>query len=76
MQRLTSPFLSPTPLNLQVRQMSENEGLDAMMSRLSFSASLRAEQLAMQEANKLPITEVMKISFIFCLLVSTVRFNS
>ncbi|KAK4295034.1 hypothetical protein Pmani_032369 [Petrolisthes manimaculis] len=52
----------------EVRQMSENEGLDAMMSRLSFSASMRAEQLAMREANKLPIIEVMKISFIFCLL--------
>ncbi|KAG7158844.1 Solute carrier family 35 member F5-like 3 [Homarus americanus] len=39
-----------------------------MMSRLSFSASVRAEQLAMQAANKLSVKEVMKISSIFCLL--------
>ncbi|XP_042205158.1 solute carrier family 35 member F5-like [Homarus americanus] len=48
--------------------MSENEAVDAMMSRLSFSASVRAEQLAMQAANKLSVKEVMKISSIFCLL--------
>ncbi|KAG7167895.1 Solute carrier family 35 member F5-like 14 [Homarus americanus] len=53
----------------EVRQMSENEAVDAMMSRLSFSASVRAEQLAMQAANKLSVKEVMKISSIFCLLV-------
>nr|XP_045593305.1 solute carrier family 35 member F5-like isoform X1 [Procambarus clarkii] len=52
----------------EVRQMSESEAVDAMMSRLSFSASVRAEQLAMQEANKLSVKEVMKISSIFCLL--------
>lgn len=50
--------------------MSETEAMDAMMSRLSFSASLRAEQLAIQAANKLSVKEVMKISSIFCLLVS------
>ncbi|XP_071540147.1 solute carrier family 35 member F5 isoform X2 [Panulirus ornatus] len=52
----------------EVRQMSETEAMDAMMSRLSFSASLRAEQLAIQAANKLSVKEVMKISSIFCLL--------
>ncbi|XP_042856729.1 solute carrier family 35 member F5-like isoform X2 [Penaeus japonicus] len=52
----------------EVRQMSESEAVEAMMSRLSFSASLRAEQLALQAANKLSIKEVMKISCIFCLL--------
>ncbi|XP_069947316.1 solute carrier family 35 member F5 isoform X2 [Cherax quadricarinatus] len=52
----------------EVRQMSETEAVDAMMSRLSFSASVHAEQLAMQAANKLSIKEVMKISSIFCLL--------
>lgn len=52
----------------EVRQMSEAEAVEAMMSRLSFSASLRAEQLALQAANKLSIKEVMKISCIFCLL--------
>ncbi|KAK7075174.1 hypothetical protein SK128_015223, partial [Halocaridina rubra] len=52
----------------EVRQLSETEAIDAMMSRLSFSASVRAEQLALQAANKLSIKEVMKISSIFCLL--------
>ncbi|XP_045135672.1 solute carrier family 35 member F5-like [Portunus trituberculatus] len=52
----------------EVRQMSESDAVDAMLSRLSFSASIRAEQLALQQANKLSIKEVMKISCIFCLL--------
>lgn len=52
----------------EVRQMSESDAVDAMLSRLSFSASIRAEQLALQEANKLSIKQVMKVSCIFCLL--------
>lgn len=50
--------------------MSESDAVDAMLSRLSFSASIRAEQLALQEANKLSVKQVMKVSCIFCLLVS------
>lgn len=52
----------------EVRQMSESDAVDAMLSRLSFSASIRAEQLALQQANKLSMKEVMKVSCIFCLL--------
>ena len=52
--------------------MSDAEAMEAMLSRLSFSASLRAEQLAQEAANKLQVREVMKISLIFSVLVSAV----
>ena len=52
----------------EVRQMSDKEAMEAMLSRLSFTASLRAEQIAQLTANKLQVREVMKISLIFSLL--------
>lgn len=50
--------------------MAESEAVDAMLSRLSFTASLKAEQIVKDTAMKFSIITVMKISLIFCLLVS------
>ncbi|XP_076046427.1 solute carrier family 35 member F5 isoform X2 [Oratosquilla oratoria] len=52
----------------EVRQMSDSEAVEAMLSRLSFSASVRAEELAKEAANKLSVREVMKVALIFCIL--------
>ncbi|KAB7505358.1 Solute carrier family 35 member F5, partial [Armadillidium nasatum] len=52
----------------EVRHMAESEAVDAMLSRLSFTASLKAEQIVKDTAMKFSIITVMKISLIFCLM--------
>lgn len=50
--------------------MSETEAAEALLARLSYQASVRAGELAKRAATKLPVINVAKIAFIFCLLVS------
>lgn len=52
----------------EVRHMSEAEAAEALLARLSYQASLRADELARKAATKLPIFKVARIAFIFCLL--------
>lgn len=54
----------------EVRQMSNVNASDALLARLSYSASLRAEEASWSTENKLPIGVVARIAFLFCYLVS------
>jgi solute carrier family 35, member F5 len=53
----------------EVRQMSEEEATAALMARLSYSASVRADQMARRAANKLPVSKVAWLALTFCILV-------
>ncbi|XP_059488218.1 solute carrier family 35 member F5 [Neocloeon triangulifer] len=52
----------------EVRQMSEEEATAALMARLSYSASVRADQIARRAASKLPVGKVAWLAFSFCIL--------
>ncbi|XP_065341709.1 solute carrier family 35 member F5 isoform X2 [Cloeon dipterum] len=52
----------------EVRQMSEEEATAALMARLSYTASVRADQIARRAANKLPVSKVAWLAFTFCVL--------
>jgi hypothetical protein len=54
----------------EVRQMSEEEATAALMARLSYTASVRADQIARRAANKLPVSKVAWLAFSFCILVN------
>lgn len=49
----------------EVRQLSESQAEDAMLARLSYTASLRAHELALRLANKLSVKQVAKIAALF-----------
>ena len=53
----------------EVRSMSESEAHDAMMSRLSYQASLRAQEAKTRAANKLNVSQTAYLACLFCLLV-------
>lgn len=50
----------------EVRQLSESHAEDANLARLSYTASLRAEEVLKRAANKLTIKQVAKLALIFC----------
>ncbi|XP_014673949.1 PREDICTED: solute carrier family 35 member F5-like [Priapulus caudatus] len=50
----------------EVRQLSESQGEEANLARLSYSASVRAEELIKRAANKLTIRQVAKFALMFC----------
>ena len=54
---------------VQVRELSPNEAVDALMARLSYSASIRAEVATRRCAEKLSSLETMKVAATFSLLV-------
>ena len=61
----------------EVRQMSEEEATAALMARLSYTASVRADQIARRAANKLPVSKVAWLAFSFCILVNNlVKFKN
>lgn len=49
----------------EVRQLSESQAEDAVLARLSYTASVRAHELAQRLANKLTIRQVAKLAAIF-----------
>lgn len=53
----------------EVRHMSENDATEALLSRLSYQASVRAGEQAKRQANKFSIQKIAKIAFGFCFLV-------
>lgn len=54
----------------EVRHLSEVDAADALLARLSYQASLRANEVAKRAAIKLPVYQVSRIAVIFCLVVS------
>ncbi|XP_023288964.1 solute carrier family 35 member F5 isoform X2 [Orussus abietinus] len=52
----------------EVRHMSESNATDALLARLSYQASIRADEHAKRQANKFSIQKVAKIALVFCLL--------
>lgn len=52
----------------EVRQLSESQAEDAVLARLSFTASLRAQEEAARLANKLGVRQVAKIAAQFSLV--------
>lgn len=52
----------------EVRQLSEIEASDALMARLGYQAYLRAHEIAKRANLKLPVHQVSKLAFVFCLL--------
>lgn len=51
----------------EVRQLSEAEAKDALLARLSYQASLKANDFV-KRATKFSVYQVSKVAFIFCLL--------
>lgn len=52
----------------------ESQADDALLARLSYSASLRAQESALKAANKLPMKQVARIALLFCVLVSIILY--
>lgn len=52
----------------EVRHLSESQADDALLARLSYAASLRAQENALKAANKLPMKEVARIALLFCIM--------
>ncbi|OWF51586.1 solute carrier family 35 member F5-like isoform X1 [Mizuhopecten yessoensis] len=52
----------------EVRQLSETYAEEAVIARLSYSASLRAEEARLRAMSKLTIKQVAKMAFLFCLM--------
>ncbi|XP_064598428.1 solute carrier family 35 member F5-like [Liolophura sinensis] len=52
----------------EVRQCPDKFAEDALIARLSYTASLRAEEARFRSLSKLSVKEVAKLSFIFCIL--------
>jgi hypothetical protein len=50
--------------------LTETHAEDATLARLSYSASLLAEEARLRAMSKLSIKQVMKLAFFFCLLVN------
>lgn len=48
----------------------ESQADDALLARLSYAASLRAQENALKAANKLPMKEIARIALLFCIMVS------
>lgn len=58
----------------EVRQLSEIEASDALMARLGYQAYLRANEIAKRANLRLPVHQVSKLAFVFCLLVRNHKF--
>ncbi|XP_061189405.1 solute carrier family 35 member F5-like isoform X1 [Saccostrea echinata] len=52
----------------EVRQLSETYAEDAVIARLSYSASLRAEESRLRAMSKLTVKQVAKLALLFCVL--------
>lgn len=52
----------------EVRQLSEAYAEEALIARLSYSASLRAEESRLRAMSKLTVKQVAKLALLFCLL--------
>ncbi|CAG9766441.1 unnamed protein product [Ceutorhynchus assimilis] len=52
----------------EVRHLSEVDAADALLARLSYQASLRVNDVTKRATAKLPVQQVSKIAFVFCLL--------
>lgn len=52
----------------EVRHLSESQAEEAALARLSYTASVRAEQDRIRAMNKLNVKQVAKLSMLFCLL--------
>lgn len=52
----------------EVKQMSEEGAMEALLARLSYQATLRAGEAAKRAANRFPVRRVAKIAFFFCIL--------
>ena len=53
-----------------MRELSPNEAADALMARLSYSASIRAEVATRRCAEKLTVFETVKAAATFSILVT------
>ncbi|KAF7993823.1 hypothetical protein HCN44_011092 [Aphidius gifuensis] len=53
----------------EVRHMSESDATEALLARLSYQATIRADEYARKQAHKFTIKKIAKISFIYCLLL-------
>lgn len=52
----------------EVRHLSDSQADDALLARLSYAASLRAQENALKAANKLSVKQVARIALLFCIL--------
>lgn len=52
----------------EVRQLSDIYAEEAVIARLSYNASVRAEEARLRALSKLSLKQVAKIAFIFCIL--------
>lgn len=55
---------------MEVRQLPSTQALEAKLSRMSYPAT-RDHESMLRTVGKLTITDVAKISFFFCFVVST-----
>ncbi|XP_076337145.1 solute carrier family 35 member F5 isoform X2 [Tachypleus tridentatus] len=51
----------------EVRQLSDSQADDALLARLSYMATVRAQEAALRDATKLSVKQVAKIALLFCI---------
>ena len=56
-------------LSIKVRHLAEHEAAEALFARLSYQASVQAEQQAYRLANRLTPGQTARLSLTFCLMV-------
>lgn len=56
---------------MEVRQLPSTQALEAKLSRMSFPAAKDQESM-LRTVGKLTVTDVAKISFFFCFVVSKI----
>lgn len=54
--------------------MSDVDATEALLARLSYTASVRAGEAARRAATKFPIFKVAQIALTFCILVSILNY--
>lgn len=59
----------------EVRHLPDQHAEDATLARLSYSASLIAEEARLTALSKLPIKQVMKLALLFCILWFLANFS-
>ncbi|XP_008548608.1 solute carrier family 35 member F5 isoform X2 [Microplitis demolitor] len=58
----------------EVRHMSENDAIEALLARLSYQASVRAGEQARQQAHKFSIQKVAKVALMFGFILFTANY--
>ena len=66
---MSVPTVPTNPFNVNFI-LADTQAEEALLSRLSYSAYLRAEEIRLRAAAKLSVKQVAKLAFVFTIIVS------